>query len=594
MDKNEKRIVDKIKNMITCNIENFEEAKFYISGNIEKISYTSVLSQKILLKVNLNSSYTDSQKEEIYDIFITYYKGEFVQNYIHFCKSMILIEREYISQIKNIIRTQFDSLFVFLNCLGKYIADNPYVIQYPKHLIIKTAMDTLDDGSWSSSLGKIVVDEATYINKLPYIEKMYKIGINCGCIKEKFDSISFGREEIVKVEYAATPFFQLHIKEIEWKYRLMYASAYYGTIFHDRYLDFEDFDDPLYNYYKCEICKKAKLLNIHPDIPQIMQALLQRQFAAETLLDYLVRHSGGIGNTATYVISIYLYVYIELLFTLLVYTNNYVVVTRTQLRKNMCGANYISDEEFDRVFNICFSLKNDNVLWGPYYRRGSDIIIGSWMFDSDYYLFEVVRNRVFNPKNDVRLGEEVGIFGKNVFENFIKKMALKCGWKTLNADIKIKSTDFDIVTFREGIVILAQVKVDHCDRTPYSIWKANEIIEAANRQIVKCRTAISEDRYLLYSNLKREKIVSSIKEIKEIVFLIISGNSYLAGDSDVPVISIEDWKNLLNMEPESDMFREFLSCPPSMYPLNTIPEYTESIIETDEFTILYDEVELND
>lgn len=539
--------------------------------------------------------YSENQKNEIYDLFISHYSSEQVKNYILFIGTMCRIEEEYKTRIKEYIKKEFDSMFVFLACVGMYIMDNPQIIEFPQNLIIDIAMGVLNnDGRWNESQGKIAIDRTTYLSKRKCIDDIYQIGIRCGCIKERFDDISFGREEIIRVEDVGKPYFQMQITDYRWKYRLMYASAYYESMFNQELLHPQYLKDPLYNFYKCEICKKSKILNVHSDIEDFMQELLRRQFASETLLDYLARHLGEIGNTSTYVMSVYLYVYVELLFLLFVYKNNYIVIKYEHLRKSICGSRYLSDAEFKRIFNLCFSANKDNVLWGTFYRNGSEIIIGAWMFNLDYDVFEDVRNRIFNSKNDKLLGSELSFFGKEVFETYAKAIALEHGWKTLNSNIKISNTDYDLVSFKEDVVILAQVKANHWERSPYSLWKANETIEEANRQIIKCKKAISEDKYLLYSNLKREKIVQSIQEIEEVKYIIISGNSYLAGDDNIPVISIEDWKNVLIQDPRSDIFKSCLNCPPSMYYLESVPEYTESIIETDEFVIYYNEIELQD
>lgn len=595
MDKKEKKIVDRIKDIITSKTIDFEEIKSYIVDHIAEVSYTSILSQKIMVKLYLNKKYSQIQKNKIYNIFSCHYTNEKVQNYILFIETMCQVDENYRTRIREQIQKEFSSMFVFLACLGMYTIDNPQIIEYPKNLIIKIAMDVLDnDGRWNENQGKITINRTTYLTKQRCIDNIYKTAIKCGCIKERFDDISFGREEVTNVEYIGKPYIHMQIVDYKWKYRLMYASAYYSSVFNHELSHPEYLEDPLYNFYKCVICKKSKILNVSPDIENIIQDLLRRQFASETFLDYLVRHTGDLGNTTTYVLSIYLYVYVQLLFLLLVYKESYIVISYDHLRNNMCGSGLITDEEFHRIYDLCFTEKKDNVLCGTFYRNGTRIIIGAWMFNSNYTVFEDARNRVFNSKNDKLLGKELDYFGKHIYENLVKYMAIQHGWKTLKSNIRIKNTDFDLVTFKEGVVILAQVKANHWGESPYSLWKANETIGEANRQINKCRIAIREDKYLLYSNLKREKIVQSIQEIKEVKYLIISGNSYLAGDGDVPVISIEDWKNVLMLDPWSDILKDFLNCPPSMYRLENVPKYTESVVETDEFAIFYNEIELED
>lgn len=96
---------------------------------------------------------------------------------------------------------------------------------------------------------------------------------------------------------------------------------------------------------------------------------------------------------------------------------------------------------------------------------------------------------------------------------------------------------------------------------------------------------------MLYSNLKREKIVSRREEIKNVIFIVICGNSYLNGNGEIPVVGIEDWNNLLKIDTGKPEFYKFLECPSMMYKLDAIPEYKESIIETEEYVLLYNELE---
>lgn len=89
----------------------------------------------------------------------------------------------------------------------------------------------------------------------------------------------------------------------------------------------------------------------------------------------------------------------------------------------------------------------------------------------------------------------------------------------------------------------------------------------------------------------RSVTVSQKENIKNVIFIIISGNGYLNGNGKVPVIGIEDWGNLLQLEASSPEFYEFIECPPMMYSLEKQPEYRDSLIETEEYILLYNELE---
>ena len=74
-------------------------------------------------------------------------------------------------------------------------------------------------------------------------------------------------------------------------------------------------------------------------------------------------------------------------------------------------------------------------------------------------------------------------FGKNVFENVVKSITKGCGWEVLQSGLKVKKTDFDLVAYKDGKVILGQIKVAHCNRKPFQLWKAECIIRKAIEQI---------------------------------------------------------------------------------------------------------------
>lgn len=77
-------------------------------------------------------------------------------------------------------------------------------------------------------------------------------------IEERFAWISYGREEIVKYVMSndGKPCFVLEVSDWRWKQRIHYASSYYQWGASARRAVEETTRDPLYNYYKCFLCKK--------------------------------------------------------------------------------------------------------------------------------------------------------------------------------------------------------------------------------------------------------------------------------------------------------------------------------------------------
>lgn len=227
----------------------------------------------------------------------------------------------------------------------------------------------------------------------------------------------------------------------------------------------------------------------------------------------------------------------------------------------------------------------------PYFKVKSQIYLFSSLFDTDYNIFEDLRDIIFNQRKS-ELGEEVNYFGKSVLETCVKQRFRCSGWTALSSSIKVKNTDFALVAWKDGKVILGQVKTAHSGRKPYQLWKAFKTIEKANIQISRCKEAITKDENLLFSNLKREKLVQSRHEIKEIIYMIITGTSYFSMSSDVAVISIEDISNILTLERNNpEEFMDVIMNPISMYSLDRIPEIHDSLLDFDDVQIIYEDLD---
>ncbi len=591
---NERDIVKKIRIFID-NPEQCEDGIVdYFAHNIKYITYETMLAQKIMLKLYLSEAIEEIEKETIYNNVMMYYNTEQIRTYIDFIKIIFPVLNKLQNYIGRQIQDNFNSLFVFLSCLSMFTMENPDIIKYPKNLLMQLAAKLLPyDTSWREAQSKIVLAEDTYIKHKRLIENIYLKAISYGCIIEKFDDISYLKEEVLEVKKISTrPVIKLQMSDPEYKYRIMLGSAYYGEVSNRRIIDEDWNNDLIYQFYKCFICKKSYFYEIGDLEKEWILGMLRRQFMGENMLDLIIRVTG---QTGSIVVSILLYLYIKQLFLIMVHSQMYQIITYEEISKEICFADKINCDEFSTIYFMIFT-KEDlefNFFQHPFFREGNNIIIARWMFDQNYNVFEEPRNIILNPYTHNNMGREMDYFGKHIFEKFIKDVTKDCGWKVLKTGIKVKRTDFDLVAFKDGRVILAQVKVAHCGREPYQLWKADKIIEKAVDQINVCRRAIQEDKFLLYSNLKREGIVTNGDQIQDILYLIIIGNSYFAKRRDIPVISIEDLKNVLMIEQEDNArFKEILNDALSMYNIREKPIYKSSLIDTDEYSILYDEYEI--
>lgn len=587
MSKAEWKAISEIKKII-CNPDiPFLNLLNCLQQNLLLISFENVCSQKLMIKTYKAEHYTEQEKETVFELFKNTFPDKLVNNYIIFFKQVITIEEKYYGLIKNDIKMLFASLDEFVMFLGKYVCENPEMISFAKELLMQAAEDVLPRKNFYNAVKLFSYEGISWKKRKVFIHD-YEMAIWYGVLAEKLDDVSFGKEMVVDYHFDIKPCFTLEVTDWSWKRRLMYASSYYVSVANSKYERLMNTQDPMYHHYKCYICKRASLLNTPYDIYDLIMNLVNRQFAAETTMDYLTRINDKVGTTLTYVLSMYFVVYIELLF-LMFNKDNYLIISINELKERMFGSNYIDDDECYRIYRLAF--RNYDKI-GNFMVVEEGVLVGKWMFNSDYLVFEQGRERIFNSQNDHRLGKELNEFGKEVVERFVRDIADSCGWKTIKSNFKIKKTDIDLVAYKSGTVILGQIKSNHCVRTPYSLWKASRIIEEANEQIDKCKEAIEKDENLLYSSLKRENIVNKRTDIKEIKYIIISGNGYLeTNKKNIPVISIEDLHNLLTLEKENLLFDEFLNCPPIHYELIEYPEYRESVVETEEYKIVYNELE---
>ena len=230
----------------------------WLKSKLQHISYENILSQKILMKFILSYKYSNWA---IYQIFIDSYPERYVQEYINYVEEMSKIEKRYISEIKDLLSRNFDNLFEFYIYFNEYIRNNPDLIGLPKKIIMRSARECLENNVKWCMEEKNIRLPVLYEFKRRIFDMLYKIAVKYGCIEERFDEISYGREEIVKygISNDGRPCFVIEVLDWRWKQRIYYACSYYQWVASARRFDEETTRDPLYNYYKCFLCRKNYL-----------------------------------------------------------------------------------------------------------------------------------------------------------------------------------------------------------------------------------------------------------------------------------------------------------------------------------------------
>lgn len=238
-----------------------------------------------------------------------------------------------------------------------------------------------------------------------------------------------------------------------------------------------------------------------------------------------------------------------------------------------------------------------------FFEIDNKIVVGRWMYDSDFSIVKEVKNISFDCKKNKQLGATSEYFGKDVFEKLVKSRFENGGWKVASTSIKIKEnkkikTDIDLVAFKGGLVVLGQVKVANCSNDTYSIWKAGKTIKKGIDQAIFSERASENDPNLIYSILKKENVVTSREEIVEIISIVITSSNYfnkIDNPCKVEVVGIElldEWLVYTQSVEFNVGIKDFLNSPFDMYKFSEALCKTESIIDTDIYKLIYEEVEV--
>lgn len=594
----ESEVVRKIKAMLSGSNSNHDIIQ-YIKNNILYVSYDMLLAQKIILKVYESVLLSEHQKSCIYEIIRCNYESrkDEIQLHIMFLYKMIPVVNKIKAGIENEIRNNFsDSLFTFLYILGMYLYENPDMISYPRKMLIDIAINSLNnDVEWKDVQNKILLAYSMYYKNRILIDNIYKEAIKCGCIIEKYNDISYFKERVTKIEEINQKVYvNMVLSNAEYQIGLQMGCIYNTDVFLTQLSNEKQKPGMVHKHYQCFICKKICFIgNQNYELRELMFDYINRQFSQISSTDKILFFTVTLSSI---IFSIILYLYVELLILILTSEESYKVIKMDEIRKNMCFGDDISDDEFHSCINSIFPAGEHMVDFyseNPFFRRGNTIIIAKWMYNHNFSIVEETRNIFFNTRKNSELGKSADYFGKSIFEGIVKWIMSKYGWKALESSLKVKRTDFDLVVYKNGVIILGQIKVAHTGRENYQIWKADKIIEQGIKQINECRKAVAENKNLLYSNLKREKIVQKREDIKKVIYLVVTSSSYFSrNNANIPIISIDDLKSALeSCSGDTQKFVNAINNPFERYDYENLLIHEISRINTEEFYIEYEEID---
>ena len=564
----------------------------YIDNHFHSQLFGSFLAQKGFEKI-YHMQLCDDEKAALVSHLMTVFSShsEEIKNVYEFIKSFFPIADNYRRQIRTLIGNNFDSLSQFYYYLGRFVNNDPLIIEEAKQIMICFASDTLPNDLVKIQ-HSLSIDLPINIQKASVFEKIYYLAINLGALREKYNAICFGREIIESLTCDQKPTLVLKLKDPLFEYGVQFGFAFHQLICSNKK---EDFPDTLQQYYKCYLCQYCVINHVDDSIKETVISLLKRQYNSMYLTDALFYYTN---DMPSYLLSVISYLYSNIL--LLIYCTKQTMsfIPYKTVRKEMLWGAVIPEADFDLLINQINESKAFQ-RWIQSNKEG--FIIGRWQFDCSFAIPEMVNRLVLDSRADSRLGRLSGSFGKDAFEPIVRGMTEKYGWKTITHPVRLKAngtitTDVDLLAYKAGVVLVGQVKVANCGITTFDIWKTKQVVDKAILQSIKAQKAFDNDRQLLFSILKKEKIISSKKEIKTMLPIVISRSSYfigMGGLEKVSVMCVEMFRQILaflnncnDMVEIANVFRK----PLKYYDLNVDNSITISRIDQEDYCISYEEI----
>ena len=570
--------------------ELIEDIKF----NVDESFFEPLMSRKYLQWIYNSRFFSDFEKQIIVECLknkIPSHSKELELNYRFIETFFPIASNIYEEMCKKISENFADSMVIFSYCIGKYIEINPDTIGTAKELLMRIAMKVLNK-KLEVGAQKILFSDSVYYKYSSVIEELYKKAILYGVLQEKYDAISFGRERIISIStLSRVPVLTMCLTDPELEKGLQYGWQY------DDYLASrkDEIHNIIYEHYKCKLCSYCFLMGIPDDKKEFAFYLLERQFLTMKWIDALFFYTGTLPS---YVLSVISLIYVEIVKLILFSRASYIILSKNDIRKNMMWGGFILDSDFDDCYEMIIKHEQPKGYFLPL-NEGESLLIGKWMFDFDISIIECAKSVSFDTKISGRLGKSSNFFGKNVFERFVRDRLELYNWKVIKSSITLKKnkqivTDVDLLAYKDGVLVIGEVKVAHCERSPYQIWKASVTLRQAQEQAKTTLEILKNDLTLLKSIFAKENIKLQVQDIKHIIPVVITTSNYFTSLEKSPnIIGFDMLMELMNHAQDDDsselIFRS-LTNPTSLFSFPKLSK-TQSVIETARFHIIYEEFE---
>ena len=193
-------------------------------------------------------------------------------------------------------------------------------------------------------------------------------------------------------------------------------------------------------------------------------------------------------------------------------------------------------------------------------------------------------------------------------EGLIEAVFRERGWSIIARGHKIKEknntvTDCDLITYKNGLLLLIQIKSSSKGKSPYDNWCVKNTIKKGVEQCKKCIEKFNLDDENIKDLIKNKGI--NIESIDNIQAVVVTPNYHFNGINieDIPIINFGYLISLLNgakIELINEDFEIIKTSNPYLDECWNSNEFIDLIrnpfdwkLDMDEYKIKYDKIDLN-
>jgi hypothetical protein len=585
------RQLNEVKNFI--DLGDFSSMITFICQN--SISCDDFIENKLYLKIVKSSFCNTVEKTAVRHELSQIYTSDYFDNYLSFVEEFVCITQKLADSICNKLLSLTDTLSEFYSILNRYYLTNrtDNLPVYAIKLLCEFAHTTYKNTS--------KITRKLRMNNQLLLKQIINECIKYGSISELFDDVSYQKHYVSFINRERKPCkIELKLKDKISERRDAIFSQYEIEAARYRLENDSEGFQPFFDYYKCHLCKKLGCFRLDELSTDILIELVRRQCAFMSTIESFFFLQSTLSTT---VLSIYFLIYCELIVMVFASCSQQVSLDVDYIKKNMLFNEVVSTEAFDQALELLqksdFTSKGNNLHSYPtYYFQGNSFVLYRWMFDENILIANEVMDICIGDSNNKRFGEYANAFGKQFFEALVRFLFERAQWMVNKNDIKIKDvTDIDLFAFKDGVLVIGQIKLGHENYSRHNQWKIEKTTKMGIVQAQKVKEYFDKHPDKLVALLNKLSISEDL-EIKSIIYLVVTSSSSLSGYSDANNEIYTIGCNVLDhiLLSYKDDIDGFQYC--CKHPVETFKPFDVALVTSkincDEFTVTFEEIEANE